>query len=100
MTRFFRSLRDAVRLRFISNRIGEIFVRRVLLEQVGVAAVESVRVVAGASRGRRLLVRIRIAEGCYAREVTRDAAEALFRIQPVRDIRLLASAGDEPAFEP
>ena len=93
MSRFFRSLCD-VFLRFIRARAGDSFVRRRLLEQAGVAAVDSVRTVPGTSRGRRLLVRIRIAEGCDARAVSRDAAEALLRNSPVREIRVLASGSD------
>ena len=91
--RFFRSLRDVLRVRF-GARAGESFVRRRLLEQAGVAAVDSVRTVPGTSRGRHLLVRIRIAEGCDARAISRDAVEALLRDSSVHEIRVLASGGD------
>ena len=100
MTRLLRSLRDVMRLRFIGVRAGEVLVRRVLLEQAGVSAVDSVRFVPGTTGRRQLLVRLRLAQGCDAREVTARATAALFRTPAVSEVRLLTSGGDGPAVEP
>lgn len=100
MTRLFRSAWDAIGRHLVGAPVDEVSVRRILLEQVGVAAVESVRVVPGSTGRRQLLVRIRIAEGCDEREVSRQATEALFRNPSVTEICLLASAGDGPAAGP
>lgn len=99
MTGLLRSAWDVIRLHLVGARVSETSVRRILLERAGVAAVESVRLVAGATCRRQLLVHIRIAEGCDAREVTDHAAEVLLRNPSVSEICLLGSAGDEPAFK-
>lgn len=100
MTGLLRSAWDAIRRHLVGAWVSETSVRRILLEQAGVAAVEAVRVVPGPTGWRQLLVRIRTAEGCDAREVSRHATEALFRNLPVTEIRLLVAADDGPAAGP
>lgn len=91
-----RSVWDSVRRRLGGDRLSETFVRHALLGQAGVAAVESVNVIPGSARRRQLLVRIRVAEGCDAGDVMRDATEMLFRHPSVVAVRLLAYGGDGP----
>ncbi len=100
MTRLFQLAWEAMRRRLISARVSELAVCRVLLEQRGVAAVESVRFVPGTTSRRQLQVRLRIADGCDAREVSLRATEELMRNLPVTEIRLLVSADDRPAAGP
>ena len=89
-----RSVWDAIRRRLAGDRLDEGLVHRTLLGEAGVAAVESVRVVADPAGRRELLVRIRIAEGCDAREVMRRATETLLRQPSIAAIHLLAHGGD------
>ncbi len=92
MTGLLRSAWDAIRLHLAGARVSETSVRRILLEQAGVAAVVEVRVVRGPTGRWQLLVRIRIAEGCDARDVSRHATEALFRNLPATEIHLVVAA--------
>ncbi len=100
MTGLLRSAWDAIRPHLVGAWVSETSVRRILLEQARVAAVEAVRVVPGSAGWRQLLVRIRIAESCDAREVSRHATEALFRNLPVTEIRVLVAANDRLAAGP
>ena len=89
-----RSVWDAVRRRLAGDRSGERLVRRALLGEAGVAAVESVSAVPGPAGRRHLLVRIRVAEGCDTRDVMRRATETLLRQPSVAAIHLLAQGSD------
>lgn len=80
--------------------MSETSVRRILLQQPRVAEVKEVRVVRGPTGRRQLLVRIRIAEGCDARDVSRHATEALFRNLPATEIHLVVAADDGSAAGP
>ncbi len=61
---------------------------------------EAVRVVPDPTGWRQLPVRIRVAEGCDAREVSGHTTEALFRNLPAIEIHLLAAGDDGPAAGP
>ena len=77
-------------LRRFGARVGEAEVRRALGGQRGIAAVESVEIGPG-SETTFVAVRIRVAEGCDAREVARGATEALCARLPVREVCVVAA---------
>lgn len=80
---------SALRRRF-GSRVNEALVRRTLLGQPGIGSIETVQIgtVGGASV---LSVRIQVAQGCDAREVSRRATEALCARLPVLEVRVIAA---------
>ena len=81
--------------RRLTRPVRDAAVREILREQAGIATVEAVQVGAARAGGCQVSVRIRLAEGSDAREVTRRAVEALREQLPITDIRLLALGAEE-----
>lgn len=89
---------DGIWCRLVGPRVSETSVRQTVLQQAGVATIDSVSIIPGPTGRRQTVVRIRIAEGYDAREVICQATEALIRDPSGSEFLVLASAGnDTPA---